>query len=134
MPKHIFDLINNIRSKKKLKKSKIKALVLGLTFKENVNDLRNSKIFDLIDILKFNFQNISIHDPLVSKQDLHETYKKMFLTKQPNNFEKYNLIIYAVSHTKLNILKNKIYNIKSNKRIIVDLTLKLKDEFVDVGF
>ena len=43
----------------------------------------------------------------------------MFLTKQPNNFEKYNLIIYAVSHTKLNILKNKIYNIKSNKRIIV---------------
>ena len=77
------------------------------------------RIFDLIDILEFNFQNISIHDPLVlSKQDLHETSQKMFLTKQPNNFEKYNLIIYAVSHTKLNILKNKIYNIKSNKRII----------------
>ena len=134
MPKHIFNLINNVRSKKKIKKNKIKVLVIGLTFKENVNDLRNSKIFNLIDILKFNFKNISIHDPLVSIQDLDETYKKMFLIKQPNNFEKYNLIIYAVAHTRLNTLKNKIYKIKSNKRIIVDLTLKLKDEFVDVGF
>ena len=134
MPKHIFNLINKVRSKKKIKKNKIKVLVIGLTFKENVNDFMNSKIFNLIDILKFNFKNISIHDPLVSIQDLDETYKKMFLIKQPNNFEKYNLIIYAVAHTRLNTLKNKIYKIKSNKRIIVDLTLKLKDEFVDVGF
>ena len=47
----------------KFKKSKLNILILGLTFKENNNDFRNSKIFDLIDFLRKNKHKISIYDP-----------------------------------------------------------------------
>jgi UDP-N-acetyl-D-galactosamine dehydrogenase len=43
-----------------------KVSVLGITFKENVSDLRNSKVFDLIEELQGYGIDVSVHDPLVS--------------------------------------------------------------------
>ena len=47
--------------------------VLGLTFKENVPDLRNSKVIDIINELKTYGINVYVHDPLASKSEaMHE--------------------------------------------------------------
>ena len=54
--------INELR-KKKLGNN---ILILGLTFKENVSDIRNSKVFDLINHLKKNKYNIDVFDPLAN--------------------------------------------------------------------
>tara|TARA_X000000950_G_scaffold175784_1_gene213636 strand:+ start:2584 stop:3855 length:1272 start_codon:yes stop_codon:yes gene_type:complete len=134
MTKYISKLILKVCRQKKLEKKNIKLLILGLTFKENVSDLRNSKILNLVEILQSNFRKISIYDPEISSEDLEDKFKKIFLNKEPNKLEKYNLIIYAVAHKKFNNLVNKIYRFKSDKNIIVDLTLKLKNEFIDIGF
>ena len=134
MTKYISKLILKACRQKKLEKKNINLLVLGLTFKENVSDLRNSKILNLIEILQSNLKKISIYDPEISAEDLENKFKKILLNKEPSKLEKYNLIIYAVAHKKLNNLVNKIYRFKSDKNIIVDLTLKLKNEFIDIGF
>jgi len=48
--------------------------VLGLTFKENVRDLRNSKVVDVIHELKAYGIDVRVHDPLASPAEAHEEY------------------------------------------------------------
>lgn len=57
MASEIADLINNRLGKP------LRLLMLGLTFKENVPDLRNTKIIDLIDALKKRGHHLDVHDP-----------------------------------------------------------------------
>jgi UDP-N-acetyl-D-galactosamine dehydrogenase len=134
MPEFICRQLISLSRKKKLN-SKDEVLILGLTFKENVSDLRNSKIFDIIDILNQNFSNISIYDPLVEKKDLSNKYKNIFLEKKPILIKKYPIIVFAVAHSKLlNFYSKKIYNYKNENNIVIDLTLKLDNKFVNIGF
>jgi UDP-N-acetyl-D-glucosamine/UDP-N-acetyl-D-galactosamine dehydrogenase len=49
-----------------------KVSVLGITFKENVSDLRNSKVFDLIEELQGYGIDVSVHDPLVSESGVDQ--------------------------------------------------------------
>ena len=64
MPIYIAKKINKILSKKS------KILFLGITFKENVPDLRNSKSFDLISFLRKNSHKVELHDPLITSKEL----------------------------------------------------------------
>jgi len=51
-----------------------KVLVLGLTFKENVSDLRNSRVKDLLEELKEYGVNVSAHDPMVDPDEAEEEF------------------------------------------------------------
>ena len=55
---------------KKYKNKKINLGIFGLTFKENTNDTRDSKVFDIINILKKKKVNIFTYDPNLTKSDL----------------------------------------------------------------
>ncbi len=82
--------VANIINKKLKKKSKI--LFLGMTFKEDVPDLRNSKSFDVIETLKKKKHNLVLHDPFVFE-------KKYGITE----FEKignkiFDAVVIAVPH------------------------------------
>ncbi len=113
------------------KRSKI--LILGLTFKENCPDLRNSKVFDLVsDIKEFGFE-IDIHDPLVKSED---TKDKLIKVKNWNELEKYNVIVGAVSHQfymqkpVLNILK-----FLKKDGLFIDIKSSYpKQEILNLGF
>src|SRR5258708_27556315 len=48
--------------------------VLGLAFKENVPDLRNSRVIDIIEELKSYGINVAVHDPIVDPQDARREY------------------------------------------------------------
>ena len=83
--------------KKNLFKKKIKTLILGITFKENCTDIRNSKIIDLIKVIKKTYPNIDVYDPWIQKNSLKD-HNINVLKKNPimNN---YDCIVLAVPHS-----------------------------------
>ena len=73
-----------------------KVLVLGLTFKEDCPDLRNSKVVDILKELKEFNCSVDVYDPWVSKEDAHEACH--VTTVDYPHREHYDAIIIAVSH------------------------------------
>lgn len=82
--------------------SNSKVLVLGLTFKENCPDIRNSKVFDLIAELNGYKLNISVYDPYVKSEKLLNDSNVSLLKNQPKLLD-YDLIIHAVNHDEFKI-------------------------------
>lgn len=76
-----------------------KILVLGLTFKPDVPDLRNSKVADLVFALSALGHQIDIHDPLASPQSALKEYG-FEIVPEPKDVE-YDLIVLAVPHREL---------------------------------
>ena len=89
---------------KDLKKNKIqfketRVLILGLTFKEDCPDMRNSKVKDIFDSLNKKVFQVNIYDPFAQKNDLLEHYPKgSILNKMPSKKNFYDAIILAVPH------------------------------------
>ena len=71
-----------------------KVLVLGITFKENCPDIRNSKVIDVYNELTQYGLNVEVYDPHASPEDVLNEYK----IKMVNILGKYEAIILAVSH------------------------------------
>ena len=72
------------------------ALVLGLTFKENVPDLRNSRSFDLIRRLQWLGHDVEVADPLASTQEIELEHG---LSPTNPDGRQYDLVIGAVAHS-----------------------------------
>ncbi len=72
------------------------ALVLGLTFKEDVPDLRNSKVADLVGTLRSLGHDVSVHDPLADPAEAREEHG---IELDPAALERtYDLVVVAVAH------------------------------------
>jgi len=71
-------------------------LVLGLTFKENCPDLRNTRVVDVVHTLRDYRAEVDIHDPLASAEEAQHEYGLTLLAKpQPGA---YDAIVLAVAH------------------------------------
>ena len=90
------NLVASIR-KLKLEHQKIKVLILGITFKENCPDVRNTKVIDIAKAL--NFQNIlvDIYDPIADKDQAKANLGIEIISKPEKN--NYHGIILAVKHS-----------------------------------
>ncbi|GAB6183073.1 nucleotide sugar dehydrogenase [Thermodesulfovibrio hydrogeniphilus] len=82
-----------IKSDKKIKGAK--ALILGATFKENVPDLRNSKIIELSKELEDFGINVYVYDPIAGKNNEHS----LNFIDNIENFASYDCVIVAVKHS-----------------------------------
>jgi UDP-N-acetyl-D-glucosamine/UDP-N-acetyl-D-galactosamine dehydrogenase len=71
------------------------ALVLGLTFKENVPDLRNSRSFDLVRRLQWLGYEVEVADPIASAEEIEREHG--LKVTEPNG-RSYDLVVGAVSH------------------------------------
>lgn len=72
-----------------------KVLVKGVTFKENVSDIRNSKIVDTVkELLLFNI-TVDVEDPFAQEEDVHEEYGLHLTRETANN---YDAVIVTVPH------------------------------------
>lgn len=118
---------------KKLSQSKV--LVMGLTFKENVNDTRNSKTFDVIQALQKNKIKVLTYDPWVLPDN--PAYKKVSCI-HIDKFEsakKIDGIIICIAHDKFKKLKLKDFRkITNNNAAIIDVTGKFKKVFQDSNY
>ncbi len=93
-------------------KKKNKILVLGITFKENVSDLRNTKVIDLIRSLKKKGHKVYVNDPCVNENEI----TKMNLNHTPLSKKgKYDTIILAVAHDNYKKLNYSFFVKKLNK-------------------
>ncbi len=106
--------------KKSIKIQGAKILIMGLTFKENCADTRNSGIKSVIESLKKYKCDLDLYDPWVNKEDIKKIYSINPKTKLSKNT--YDSIMIAVSHDKFKTMGiNKIYNLCKKKHIIYDL-------------
>ena len=107
-------------TKKIFPKQKLNFLVLGLTFKENCFDFRNSKSIELVKkLIKEKFV-VHCFDPHIDKSD-YKNFKKLNFKYQPkNNF--YHCIIISVSHKYFKLMgQNKISTFLNRNGIIFDI-------------
>ena len=89
---------------------KINFLVMGITFKENCLDFRNSKVFEIISLIKKKGHLVDLYDPVVNSSNLEKEHKIKNLLKMKKNF--YHCIIIAVAHSKFK--KMGIMNIRKS--------------------
>jgi UDP-N-acetyl-D-galactosamine dehydrogenase len=101
-------------------------LMLGITFKENCPDVRNTKIVDVVNALKSYGVNVTIFDPWANPEEVMHEYKLKVITKLDN--KKFDSIILGVAHKEflsinLNDYLNQnsvIYDVKGILKIDVD--------------
>lgn len=95
-----------------------KVLILGITFKENCPDIRNSRIIDVIKELQEFGVQIAIYDPWADAKEVKHEYN-LELMKELPALNAYDALVLAVAHQEfqtLNMVKNEyqvIYDIKS---------------------
>ncbi len=76
-----------------------KVLILGITFKENCPDIRNTKIIDIYSTLKEYTNNIIIYDPWANQEKVKKEYDITLTNENINNMKgKFDAVILAVAH------------------------------------
>lgn len=84
-----------------------RVLIMGVTFKEDVTDIRNTKVVDLINELKGYSIEVEAYDPWVNKKEFEHEYGFSLIE---NPLGKYHAVIVAVSHTEFKSLSNTYFN------------------------
>jgi len=103
-------------------------LVLGITFKENCPDIRNTKAVDVINALKSYHTNVTIFDPWADPLEINHEYGLDSLNTLPES-AKFDAVVLAVSHDEFrNIDLNKITN---QQCVIFDIKGLFPKEVVD---
>lgn len=119
--------------KKKLKFSESTVGILGVTFKENCNDLRGSKVLDIIRALQKAKVKLQVYDPIVSIKDFNKCYPSLKIKKI---HKKLDALIVAVSHReflRLNYMKIKNM-LKNENSIIMDVKSIFNDKRIKNKF
>lgn len=100
---------------------KKRLLILGLTFKENVPDLRNTKVVDLMDELKKQGFDISVHDPYADPAEAQKFYDIELLTSL-DGLEPYDMILGAVPHKEYRALsQDQLQRLTTDQGCVADL-------------
>ena len=96
-----------------------KVLVLGITFKENCPDIRNSRVIDVIDELKEFGCNVDVYDPWADKDEVKREYGlELLKSENPLSiFNQYDSVVLAVSHNEFDVLNDEL---KTNNKIKTD--------------
>ena len=102
-------------------------LLLGITFKENCPDIRNSKIIDIHAELLSYGANVDVHDPIAEKDEVVAQFD-INLIEDINSID-YDAVIFAVAHD--NFLSEKFQSLVTDKRIIFDLKSMIESPYVD---
>ena len=95
------------------------ALVLGITFKENCPDIRNSRVIDIIKEFKTYDVNVDVFDPWASAEEVKHEYGLDLITASEELKKDYNAIVLAVSHNEF--LELDITKLKSNIGVVFDV-------------
>jgi UDP-N-acetyl-D-galactosamine dehydrogenase len=105
-----------------------RVLVLGITFKENCPDIRNSRVIDVVRELQEFGCNIDVGDYLADEKEVKKEYG--IELKNSVNYDIYGAIVLAVAHDKYRDLDLKL-NKKNSKLVIYDIKSILNKNIVD---
>jgi UDP-N-acetyl-D-galactosamine dehydrogenase len=122
MGKYISDVTikEMINADVKIKDANI--LVLGVTFKENCPDMRNTKVVDIIEELKTFGCAVDVYDPWVDPQENKRHYSHGIISDPFHSDKKYDAIIVAVAHEQFVQLNKEDYQkISTKEPLIIDI-------------
>lgn len=107
---------------KEEKKQKDYILVMGLSFKENVNDIRNTKVIDIINELTKSDCHVDVYDPIAHSNDPEKTLG-IHLISDLSLKAKYSCVVLAVPHSQFKEMKTEEIEhlLSPNKKIIFDV-------------
>lgn len=101
-------------------------LVMGATFKENVSDIRNSKVVDVIEELKKYSVNTEVSDPYADSEEFHEEYGIHLRSDYGSD---YDAVVVAVNHDQFSTLDDTFFSkILKKDGIIVDVKGELRNK------
>ena len=109
-----------IKAGKIIKDSNV--LILGLTFKEDCPDMRNTKVVNIIEELKGFSVNVDVYDPWVDSELERHWYKHGIISDPLKSNKKYDAIIVAVGHEQFKSIDANGYSFLSNgSSIVIDV-------------
>ncbi|MEO8773223.1 MAG: nucleotide sugar dehydrogenase [Gelidibacter sp.] len=115
--------------KKGAKVKGAKALVLGITFKENCPDIRNSRVIDIVKEFESYDADVDVFDPWASADEVKHEYGLDLICSDTKLASSYDAIVLAVSHNEF--LELDIQKLKSDIGVIFDVKSLLPKESVD---
>lgn len=117
--------------KRKIQVEGASVLVMGLTFKENCPDLRNTKVVDIISELQDYGIDVDVTDPWCCAKSAKKEYD-LSLTQEPEKGQ-YDAMILAVSHDEFKIMgADSIRKLGKENHVLYDLKYALSKESVDM--
>ena len=126
MGAHVASEVVKLMIDKELKIKGAEVLILGITFKENCPDIRNTKVVDVIYALKDFGVEVAIYDPWADKEEVLEEYG--FELEENLDNKKYKAIVLAVAHDEFSSLD--ISELQKKKAVVYDVKnfLEIKDK------
>jgi len=119
---YVANQVIKLMIKKDQKINGAKILILGITFKENCPDIRNSKVIDVINELKEFGADVSVYDPWADAKEADQEYNLKLINKSELNIHDYKAIIVAVAHDEF-----KQFNIgRSDQQVVYDIKSTLQ--------
>lgn len=119
MPEFIAKKLVQILITKDKNPGNCKILILGITFKENVSDIRNSKVAELYEELKAYSMQVHVNDYLADQHEVNKEYNINLTERIDNN---YDAVVVAVAHQKYKEMTSKDFiKIMNNDPILIDL-------------
>jgi len=117
--------------KRKLSVNGANVLVMGLTFKENCPDVRNTKVIDILAELNEYDANVDVYDPWVNPAEAKHEYGVELIDKPQSAY--YNAVIFAVAHNEFKALSSAdIKALMKPEHVIYDLKYMLDPQLADI--
>jgi len=132
MGKHVADNVVKLIISKEKEITKSKVLLMGMTFKEDVTDIRNSRVIDIVhELAKFRVK-VDIVDPFANKHDVKEEYGVEMIDKPDG---KYDAIIVAVNHAPyVNLDEAYFKSISKEQGIFIDIKGAFRNKINDLTY
>ena len=97
-------------------------LILGMAFKEDCPDIRNTKVVDIIDELQNFGANIDVYDPWIDLSEVNTSFSNKFVSNPLDNKNTYDAIVVAVGHKQFKSYRSADYEKLSNgEKVIIDV-------------
>ena len=122
MGEYVASQIIKLMIKKGITINNADILILGITFKENCPDVRNTKIVDVVNALKEYHVNITIYDPWANPADVLHEYNLVTTTELPD--AKYDAVVLGVSHKEF--LELDLEKVRKENSVLYDVKGVLK--------
>lgn len=130
MAAHVASAVTRLMLEKRIQVVDANVLVMGLTFKENCPDLRNSKVFDLTQQLSALNMQVDCYDPWVDPSELSEEHNFTLITELGT--QRYDAVILAVGHDQFRELQAAdLERITKPESVVYDLKYVLNKDWCD---
>ncbi|WPE17799.1 Vi polysaccharide biosynthesis UDP-N-acetylglucosamine C-6 dehydrogenase TviB [Candidatus Thioglobus autotrophicus] len=130
MGSYVADQVSKLMTKKRIHVVDANVLIMGLTFKENCPDLRNTRVVDLVQEFEGFNCNVDVYDPWINKEEALNEYSIKPINEPVQG--KYDAIILAVAHNEFKEMSvEQIRAYGKDNHVLYDIKYLLKVGEVD---